>query len=147
MAITRPSGVLVLVSFLALLLWRRRSRRDYLWLLLIPAPLAAFLWFCQTRFGSFFAPYLPNVDKIAIIRPFPNLEWLLASNLVAHAEFHIVLAVLYGVALIRAWRFPSLFSYGRVQVGFVLMLFFEDWSRYLLDALPVAIVGYEDCCG
>ncbi|HKD17090.1 MAG TPA: hypothetical protein VKG23_04405 [Thermoanaerobaculia bacterium] len=143
-AVTRVSGIMILPAWALLLLLRGRSR-SLPWLALIPAGLAAYLVFTRVRFGSFFAPFAPNVEKIASPIPFSFLGWLIGVNLVAHAEFYIYLAFIYALGISRLRRFPVPMTYAAFQLAFFLCISSEDWSRYFLAMAPFALVlGFHD---
>lgn len=144
-ALTRPSGILILPAYAVLLIIRKAPRRQLLWLALIPAGVAGYFAFCQVRFGSFLAPLEPNLDKVSSFLPFANVPWLLGQSLFAHAEFHILLALVYALGLVRIRSIPVIFWYTAAQFVFYIFIHSEDWSRYFLAMAPFAlIVGYRD---
>ena len=143
-AITRASGIMILPAY-ALLLMMQGRRRCLPWLLLIPLGFGAYLLYCQAQFGSFLAPFEPNLDKIASPIPFSFLAWLIGVNLVAHAEFHIYLAGIYAIGISRISRFRVPMAYAGFQFAFYLFVSSEDWSRYFLAMAPFAVIlGFHD---
>lgn len=143
-ALTRVSGIMILPAY-ALLLLARGKRQSLPWLLLIPAGFCGYLLYCQIRFGSFLAPFEPNLEKIASPIPFAFLGWLIGINLVAHAEFHIYLAGIYAIGTSRLHRFRVPMAYAAFQLAFYLLISSEDWSRYFLAMQPFALIlGFHD---
>jgi len=143
-AVTRVSGILFFPAY-ALLLLARGRRRSLPWLLWIPAGFGAYLAYCQIRFGTFMAPFEPNLDKLASPIPFAFLGWLIGINRIAHAEFHIYLAAIYAVGISRLRRFPVPMAFAAFQLAFYLFISSEDWSRYFLVMAPFALLlGFHD---
>jgi len=143
-ALTRASGIMILPAY-ALLLVARGRRRSLPWLLLIPSGFGAFLLYSRLQFGSFLAPFEPNLDKLSSPVPFAFLAWLIGVNLVAHAEFHIYLAGIFAIGISRISRFRVPMTYAAFQLAFYLFVSSEDWSRYFLAMAPFALVlGFRD---
>ncbi len=143
-ALTRVSGVMFLPAYAVLLVARGR-RRSLPWLLWIPAGVGGYLLYCQLRFGTYMAPFAPNLEKIAMPIPFAFLGWLIGINRIAHAEFHIYLAGIYAIGISRLRRFPVPMAYAAFQLAFYLFISSEDWSRYFLPMAPFALVlGFHD---
>jgi len=142
--LTRPMGVLIYPAY-ALLLFLRGRRREQLWLLAIPAALLGYLLYCRWTFGSALAMAEPNLNKLYSLVPFHTFQWLFGVRLLHQVEFYILLALLYGIGILRLSRFPVPMAYAAFQFGFLLIVGSEDWSRFALPAMPFALVlGYED---
>ena len=143
-ALTRISGLMIAPAFGIVLLVRRRWR-SIPWLLLIPAGLLGYFFFCAVRFGDFFAYFTPHGEKLARFLPFGFLPVLFAKGLYHQVEFHILLALVYAVGTFRLRPYPVLFSYCLFELALHLCLSTEDWSRYFLSMAPFAlIVGFRD---
>jgi len=142
-SLTRLSGIMILPAY-ALLLAKDR-RRGAPWLLLIPAGLGGYFLYCGVRFGNFFAPLEPNLDKISSPVPFAFLRWLIRVGHLHQAEFYVLLAFVYAVGISRLRAFPTPMTYAAFQLLFYLFLSTEDWSRYFLTMAPFALIlGYRD---
>ncbi len=143
-ALTRISGLMIAPAYGVLLLARRRYR-SIAWLLLIPAGIAAYFFFCAVRFGDFFAYFTPHGEKLARFLPFGFLPVLFEKGLYHQVEFHILLALVYAIGISRLRPFPVILSYCIFEFALHVCLSTEDWSRYFLSMAPFAlVVGYRD---
>jgi hypothetical protein len=143
-AVTRIPGLMFLPAY-GLVLARQKRLRAVAWLSLVPAGLLLYFLFCAVRFGDFFAYFRPHGEKIAALRPFGFLPALFEKGLYHQAEFHILLALVYAVGILRLREFPVLFSYCVFQFLLLVFVSTEDWSRYFLVMAPFAlVVGYRD---
>ncbi len=143
--LTRASGLMFAPAY-AVALALERKWRAWPWLLVIPAGLFGYFLFCAVRFGNFFAYLAPHGEKVAAMRPFGFLPTLFEKGLYHQVEFHIVLFLVYGVGTFRLRaRFPALFWYCVFELGLLVLVSTEDWSRYFLAMAPFAlVVGFHD---
>jgi len=143
--LTRISALMLAPAF-AVALARERKWRAWPWLALIPAGLFGYFLFCAVRFGNFFAYFAPHGEKVAALRPFGFLPTLFSKGLYHQVEFHILLFLVYAVGASRLRiRFPVLFWYCVFELGLLVLVSTEDWSRYFLAVAPFAlIVGFHD---
>lgn len=143
--LTRISGLMLAPAFGVVLLLRRERLRRIAWLLLIPAALAAYFWFCATRTGNFFEYFSQHGDKMSAFVPFGFLPELFRKGLYHQAEFHILLALVYAIGTSRLKPFPVVFWYCVFELALHLCISTEDWSRYFLAMAPFAlVVGFRD---
>lgn len=139
---TRIVGVLVAVAYLIMLL------REKLWkklplLAITPLPLLATFSFYAWRFGDFWAYFSWN-SKLLHPVPMQVLIGYAGNNDPQHAEFYLMMYVLYGAGVLALWRWPLFFTYSAVFYVFNLFIFHEDLSRYYIPIAPLAlIVGYD----
>jgi hypothetical protein len=127
------------------LLLRRERLRRVAGLLLIPAALAGYFWFCASRTGNFFEYFSQHGDKMSAFLPFGFLPELFRKGLYHQAEFHILLALVYAVGTSRLKPFPVVFWYCVFELALHLCISTEDWSRYFLALAPFAlVVGFRD---
>jgi len=142
--LTRISGLMIAPAFAMVLLQRRRWR-ELLWLLLVPAALAAYFLFCASRTGNFLEYFSQHGDKMSIFRPFGFFPELFRKGLYHQVEFHILLALAYAVGTSRLRPFPVIFWYCVFELALHLFISTEDWSRYFLAMAPFAlVVGFRD---
>ncbi|HEV8232323.1 MAG TPA: hypothetical protein VGQ75_08235 [Thermoanaerobaculia bacterium] len=143
--LTRISGLMIAPAFAVVLLLRRKRLRSMAWLVLIPAVLAGYFLFCAARTSNFFEYFSQHGEKVAAFRPFGFLPVLFQKGLYHQAEFHILLALVYGVGTSRLRPFPVLFWYCVFELGLHLFISTEDWSRYFLAMAPFAlVVGFRE---
>jgi hypothetical protein len=143
--LTRISGLMLAPAFGVVLLLRRERLRRAAWLLLIPAALAGYFWFCASRTGNFFEYFSQHGDKMSAFLPFGFLPELFRKGLYHQAEFHILLALVYAVGTSRLKPFPVIFWYCVFELALHLCISTEDWSRYFLAMAPFAlVVGFRD---
>src|SRR5688572_29521874 len=106
--LTRISGLMIAPAFAMVLLLRRRKLSDLAWLLLVPAALGLYFFFCYSRTGNFLEYFSQHGDKMSVFLPFGFLPELFRKGLYHQAEFHILLALVYAVGTSRLRPFPAI---------------------------------------
>lgn len=135
---------MILPAYAVILLMRQRQR-SLAWLAIIPSGLIAYVVFCAMKFGDPWASVERNLELIASPAPFASLLRIDSWPVHHHAEFYILLTLLYFVGILRLRRFPVLLTYCAFQFLFYSILSTRDFSRYYLAIAPFAlIVGFRD---
>jgi hypothetical protein len=143
-ALTRISGVMIAPAY-GLLLVQRKRWREIPWLLLVGLPLALYFLFCWKETGNFFAYFVPHEGKTSRFLPFGFLPQLFAQGLYHHAEFYILLALVYAVGISRIRAYETAFAYSVFEILLHVCVSTEEWSRYWLAMAPFALIlGYRD---
>jgi hypothetical protein len=143
-ALTRISGVMIAPAYGVLLLQRKRWK-EIPWLLLVGLPLALYFAFCWKETGNFFAYFVPHEGKTSRFIPFGFLPQLFAQGLYHHAEFYILLALVYAVGISRIRQYEAAFAYSVFEILLHVCVSTEEWSRYWLAMAPFALIlGYRD---
>jgi len=143
-ALTRISGVMIAPAFAVVLLQRKRWR-EIPWLVLVGLPLALYFAFCWRQTGNFFAYFVPHAGKTSRFVPFGFLPQLFEQGLYHHAEFYILLALVYAVGISRIREHETAFAYCVFEFLLHVCVSTEEWSRYWLAMAPFALIlGYRD---
>jgi len=143
-ALTRISGVMIAPAYAVVLLQRKRWR-EIPWLVLVGVPLALYFGFCWKETGNFFAYLAPHEGKTSRFVPFGFLPQLFEQGLYHHAEFYILLALVYAVGISRIREHETAFAYCVFEILLHVCVSTEEWSRYWLAMAPFALIlGYRD---
>jgi len=88
---------------------------------------------------------VPHEGKTSRFVPFGFLPQLFAQGLYHHAEFYILLALVYAVGISRIREYETAFTYCVFEIILHVCVSTEEWSRYWLAMAPFALIlGYRD---
>jgi len=142
-SVTKIFGVLMLLSYVALLVYEKKNR--YLpYTLIIPAFLALNFLAYQYAYGDFFAYFKWNGG---FMKPLPFMNFFAPASVgkTNDAELFMGFYVIYILGALRLWKRPELFSFSLAYLAATAFVQHPDVSRYLLPAAPFAlIVAFDD---
>lgn len=143
--LTRITGVLLVPSFGAALLARRRWAGAAAVGFSLLGLLGLFAYY-RVHFGDFFAFARWNVDRMgmASIQPFAGLRQAAEGGNYRVVELYVGTYIVYALGTLALWRHREVFLYAAAFFLFLAFVLAKDTPRFFLAIAPFSLlVGYD----
>jgi Gpi18-like mannosyltransferase len=141
-SITRVVGVFLLAPFFIVLVQKKQFQKIFLLPIVLSLLYLTFVYY-DFQFGSFFTYFKYNGQAIPL-KLFEIFKNYSATGTMHSSELYLIFYIIYGLGIAQIYKHKEIFWYSLAYYLFVLFVWHDDISRYMLPLAPYALVVGAD---